>query len=190
MLTSAGLTRASMAVAGLTLALATAGCTSSPPPVDPVAGEGSPAPPSVRDRLVSLAVGVYAPPDDLEEGGCFADEVLAEVDEDELVGTGVLDASGSQDMVPKLPRKLVDPWVEAQFMCSDYVKIATRAQTFATGGQLDVMAYSACYGRKVTEEQSKAASRALLLRKVRGDKSWAAVRAAEDSCLREAAPAP
>ncbi|WP_162599774.1 hypothetical protein [Nocardioides solisilvae] len=171
----------------LALALAVGGCTSAPPPTDPAVAASPEAagPPSVRQRLIDLVVGAYPSPEDVEEGGCFADELVGEVGEEALERAGVLDPANIEGMLPRLPKRMVDPWVESQFDCIDYVKLATRAQTFATNGRVDVMAYAACYGRKVSEDESRSAARAALLRKPRGP-AWETVRAAEDSCLLEA----
>ncbi len=171
------LTTAATLIASATLIT---GCASSD--ANP-SGEGGPAePPSVRDQLVSFVVGAYATEEDIAEGQCFADKVLAQVSEEELVEADVLSPEKADGFVPRVPKRMATLWADSQFACTSYIKLASRAQAFATNNQLDILTYSTCFGRRIGEARAKQATRAALIRNFKSP-AWRELRAAEAYCL-------
>jgi hypothetical protein len=173
--------RRALTTAASTIAVAAlvAGCASSD--ADP-GGEADPGPPTVRQQLVSFVVGAYATEEDVAEGECFADKVLSQITEDELVESDVLSLEKADGFVPRVPKRMASLWADAQFECTSYIKLASRAQAFATNNQLDLLTYSTCFGRRIGEARAKEATRAALVRNFES-KAWRELRAAEAYCL-------
>ncbi len=120
----------------LVVGLVLAGCSSAEEGVDET---------GLAEGLAAMYAGNNPDPDDVSEGDCFADALLAATTPEQLRDGGLVDAS--YDVVteiPALPEDLAGTVADAQLACTDFVEDSTAAQVSITKGRLDARAYEAC----------------------------------------------
>lgn len=150
------------AVAALSCGVALTACQSeeSPRPADTSA---TPDLAQIRFGLGVLFAGDHPGDRETADGTCFAQELTDRVSPEELRDAGVLTpAYVVVPTLPNLPDSLADPWVEAQFACTDFVEASTRAQTKVTKGEIDQRAYAACLRGRLSSDAQRAAVEATL----------------------------
>ncbi len=102
-------------------------CTSAeedPPAAAPTVDEAA-----LADGLAAVYAGDNPDPDDVTEGDCFADALLASTTPEELRAGGLVDASYAVvSEIPVLDADLAGPVADAQLACTDFVADSTAAQ--------------------------------------------------------------
>ena len=97
------------------------------------------------EGLEAMYAGDNPDPDDLTEGDCFADALLASTSPEMLRDAGLVDASYAVVTdIPKLEGDLAGPVADAQLGCTDFIEDSTAAQVAITKGGLDREAYAEC----------------------------------------------
>lgn len=148
-----------------------------PPPPEPTVGEAA-----LAEGLAAMYAGDNPQPDDVSEGDCFADELLAATTPEELRAGGLVDASYVVvTEIPPLEADLAGTVADAQLACTDFVEDSTAAQVSITKGKLDAEAYAAC----LRDELDAAAIRASVVASLRGawdDPALARLGEAQASC--------
>ncbi len=118
-------------------------CTSTeeePPAPSPTIDEAA-----LADGLAAVYAGDNPDPDDVSEGTCFAEALLASTTPEELRAGGLVDASYAVvTEIPTLDADLAGPVADAQLACTDFIEDSTAAQVHVTKGGLDREAYAAC----------------------------------------------
>ncbi len=126
----------------LLVGLVVSGCSASedPSPPAPTVDEAA-----LADGLAAMYAGDNPQPDDVSEGDCFADELLATTTPDQLRDGGLVDASYVVvTEIPTLDEELAGTVADAQLACTDFIEDSTAAQGSITKGRLDAEAYAAC----------------------------------------------
>ena len=149
----------------LVVGLVLAGCSlvdEEPPSPDTAVDEAA-----LAKGLAAMYAGDNPDPDDVAEGDCFADALLAATDPEQLRDGGLVDASYVVvTEIPALPEDLAGTVADAQLACTDFVEDSTAAQISITKGRLDARAYAAC----LRDTLDDAAIRASVIASLRG--SW------------------
>lgn len=146
--------------------LALTACTASDedppaPAADPTVDESA-----LADGLAAMYAGDNAEPDDVAEGECFADELLAGTMPEALREGGLLDSSYAVvTEIPTLEEDLAGTVADAQLACTDFIADSTAAQVSITKGKLDAEAYAAC----LRDELDDAAIRASVVASLMGE---------------------
>ena len=139
-----------------------AGCTSSedePPPPATTVDEAA-----LAEGLAAMYAGDNPDPDDVAEGECFADELLASTMPDVLRDGGLLDASYAVvTEIPTLAEDLAGTVADAQLACTDFVEDSTAAQVSITKGSLDADAYAGCLRDALDDDAIRASVVASLM---------------------------
>ena len=114
----------------LVVGLVLAGCSS--------AEEGVDEADELAEGLAAMYAGDHPDPDDVAEGDCFADALLAATTPEQLRDGGLVDASYVVvTEIPALPEDLAGTVADAQLACTDFVEDSTAAQVSITKGRLD-----------------------------------------------------
>lgn len=130
-----------------------------PPTPDPTVHEAA-----LAEGLAAMYAGDNAEPDDVAEGDCFAEELLATTMPAALREGGLLDAS--YDVVTEIPtleRDLAGVVADAQLACTDFVEDSTAAQVSITKGRLDPAAYADCLRTELDDDAIRASVVASLM---------------------------
>jgi len=139
-------------------------CTSAeedPPAAAPTVDEAA-----LADGLAAVYAGDNPDPDDVTEGDCFADALLASTTPEELRAGGLVDASYAVvSEIPVLDAGLAGLVADAQLACTDFVADSTAAQVDVTKGRLDRKAYATC----LADELDAATIRASVVASLMGE---------------------
>ena len=158
----------------LLVGLVLSGCSSSddePPAPDATVDEAA-----LAEGLAAMYAGDNPQPDDVSEGDCFADGLLAATTPEQLREGGLVDASYAVVTdIPTLDEDLAGTVADAQLACTDFIEDSTAAQSSITRGRLDADAYAACLG----DELDDAAIRASVVASLTGEWDPALVRLSE-----------
>lgn len=112
----------------------------------------------IRSGLAALWAGDHATAGDKRAAACFAEELTARTDPEQLRRAGILDASSSVvEEMPLLDRDMAQIWVDAEWECTDFVAESARAQVAATHGKVDESAYAECLRRALPDAQLREA---------------------------------
>jgi len=140
------------------------GCSTAddePPAPDATVDEAS-----LAEGLAGMYAGDNPQPDDVTEGDCFADGLLAATTPEQLREGGLVDASYAVvTEIPALDAALAGTVADAQLACTDFIEDSTAAQGSITRGRLDADAYAACLG----DELDDAAIRASVVASLMGE---------------------
>ena len=163
------------------------GCSSSP-------GEEPSAPTPTADEaalaegLAAMYAGDNPDPDDLTEGDCFADALLASTSPEMLRDAGLVDASYAVvTEIPTLEEDLAGPVADAQLGCTDFVEDSTAAQVAITKGGLDREAYAECLAGALDADTMRASVVASLMGEW-GDPAIERLSTAQTTCARRVEP--
>lgn len=148
-------------VSCLLVVVVLSGCSSSgsDPAPDPTVDERA-----LAEGLSAMYAGDNPGPDDVTEGDCFAEELLATSSPDELRAGGLVDDSYTVvTAIPTLEEDLAGTVADAQLACSDFIEDSTAAQVSITKGKLDPRAYAGCLAAELDPDQIRASVVASLL---------------------------
>ena len=127
----------------LLIGLVLSGCSSAEE--EPPAPDATIAEARLAEGLAAMYAGDNPDPDDVAEGRCFADELLASTMPEVLREGGLVDASYAVvTEIPALAEDLAGTVADAQLACTDFIEDSTAAQVSITKGRLDAEAYAAC----------------------------------------------
>lgn len=131
------------------------GCTSTgdePAPATPTVDEAA-----LAEGLAAMYAGDNPEPDDVAQGECFADALLASTRPEVLREGGLVDASYSVvTEVPALAEGLAGTVADAQLGCTDFIEDSTAAQVSITQGRLDAEAYAGCLRDELDDDAIRA----------------------------------
>ena len=103
-------------------------------------------------------------PDDVTEGDCFAEELMATSSAEELRAGGLVDDSYAVvTAIPTLEEELAGTVADAQLACTDFIEDSTAAQVSITKGRLDPGVYAECLAAELDRDQIRASVVASLM---------------------------
>lgn len=165
------------------LVVVVSGCSSTegnPPTPAPTVDEAA-----LAEGLAAMYAGDNPAADDLAEGECFADELLASTMPAALQEGGLLDSSYAVvTEIPTLEEDLAGTVADAQLACTDFIEDSTAAQVSVTKGSLDAEAYAEC----LRGELDAAAVRASVVASLMGawdDPALVRLSEAQSSCAEQ-----
>jgi len=147
-------------VSSLLIGALLSGCSSgSGPAPDPTVDERA-----LAAGLSAMYAGDNPDPDDVTEGDCFAEELLAASSPEELRAGGLVDDSYTVvTAIPRLEEDLAGTVADAQLACTDFIEDSTAAQVSITKGKLDTRVYAECLAAELDPDQIRASVVASLL---------------------------
>ncbi len=148
-------------VSSLLIGALLSGCSGSgsEPVADPTVDERA-----LTEGLSAMYAGDNPDPDDVTEGDCFAEELMATSSAEELRAGGLVDDSYAVvTAIPALEEGLAGTVADAQLACTDFIEDSTAAQVSITKGRLDPGVYAECLAAELDRDQLRASVVASLM---------------------------